>query len=76
LDEQGAFVRRDTVELPRVTIGGVEQQLVFSGMSPQFVGVNQINVVVVAGTPTGDEQPLMLEAGGLTSRNDVAVAAN
>jgi uncharacterized protein (TIGR03437 family) len=78
LDEQGAFVQRDTVERPRVTIGGVEQQLVFSGMSPQFVGVNQINFVVVEGTPTGGEQPLVLEAGGLLSRDDVtiAVAAN
>jgi uncharacterized protein (TIGR03437 family) len=77
-DNQGAFVRRDTVETPRVTIAGVEQTLVFAGMSPEFVGVNQINIVVRSGTPAGGAQPLIIQSGGLSSRNDVtvAVAAN
>ena len=74
LDAQGVFVRRDTVEIPRVTIGGVEQQVVFSGLSPEFAGVYQLNVVVSEGTPPGDRQPLILEAGGVRSREDVTVA--
>ena len=73
-DDMGSFVRRDTVELPRVTIGGVEQSLAFSGMSPEFVGVNQINIVVQAGTPAGDAQTLIIESGGLSSRDDVTIA--
>ncbi|MEX2303862.1 MAG: hypothetical protein WD733_23155 [Bryobacterales bacterium] len=73
-DEMGTFVRRDSDEVPRVTIGGVEQSLAFSGMSPQFVGVNQINIVVQPGTPTGDAQPLLIETGGLSSRSDVTIA--
>src|SRR5207248_10512373 len=45
---------RITLVKPTVMIGGVAAQLVFSGLSPQFVGVNQINVVLPAGTPTGN----------------------
>ncbi len=74
LDEEGNFVRRDTVLTPRVLIGGVEAQLLFSGLSPQFVGVYQLNVIPAAGTPTGDAQPLVIEMGGVASRDDVTIA--
>jgi uncharacterized protein (TIGR03437 family) len=74
LDETGAFVRRDTVLTPRVLIGGIEAQLLFSGLSPQFVGVYQINVIPAAVTPTGDAQPLVIEMDGVSSRNDVTIA--
>lgn len=74
LDAAGNFVRRDTVQIPRVTIGGVEQQVAFSGLSPEFAGVYQLNVIVDEATPAGDQQPLILEAGGVRSRDDVIVA--
>jgi uncharacterized protein (TIGR03437 family) len=74
LDANGAFVQRDTVEAPRVTIGGVEQRVLFSGLSPEFVGVYQVNISVADGTPTGDAQPLVIEIGGERSRDDVTVA--
>jgi uncharacterized protein (TIGR03437 family) len=74
LDAQGGFVQRDAVERPRVTIGGVAQQVLFAGMSPEFVGVNQINIVVQPGTPTGNAISLIIETGTLRSRDDVTVA--
>jgi len=74
LDDQGAFVRRDTLQTPRVLIGDNEQQVLFSGMSPQFVGVQQINVLVAEGTPSGDAVSLVLDVGGVVSRSDVTVA--
>jgi len=74
LDANGDFVRRDTVEIPRVMIGGVEQQVLFSGLSPEFVGVYQVNIFVADGTPTGDAQPLVFEIGRVRSRDDVTVA--
>jgi uncharacterized protein (TIGR03437 family) len=74
LDADGNFVRRDTIETPRVTIGGVEQQVLFSGMSPQFAGVYQLNILVTEATPPGGAQPLILEIGGARSREDVTVA--
>jgi uncharacterized protein (TIGR03437 family) len=72
--DSGTFVRRDTIATPRVLIGGVEQNVVFSGLSPEFVGVNQLNFEVLAGTPVGDAVSLVVEAGGLSSRGDVTIA--
>lgn len=74
LDSDGAFVRRDTVLTPKVTVGGLEAQLLFSGLSPQFVGVYQLNIVPADGTAIGDAQPLVIEMGGVRSRDDVTIA--
>ena len=65
---------RRTVTLPTVTIGGVNAPVLFSGMSPQFVAVYQINVEVPSNAPTGDAVPLILEIGGLSTRDDVTIA--
>jgi len=58
---------RNTLTAPSVMIGGVAAQLTFSGLSPQFVGLNQINVVIPAGTPTGNAVPLQLQVGTVNS---------
>lgn len=73
-DMEGNFVRRDTVQQPTVLIGGVEAPLVFSGLSPEFVGVFQINATVPDGVAPGDQVPLVIEIGGLSSRDDVTMA--
>jgi uncharacterized protein (TIGR03437 family) len=65
---------RRTVTLPTVTIGGVNAPVLFSGMSPQFVAVYQINIEVPSDAPTGDAVPLILEIGGLSTRDDVTIA--
>lgn len=63
-----------TTTLPQVMVGGVNAQVVFAGMTPQFVGVYQINIVIAAGTPTGNAVPLQISMNGVTSRNDVTIA--
>ncbi len=73
-DLDGNFVRRDTVQQPTVLIGGVEAPLVFSGLSPEFVGVFQINATVPEGVTPGDAVPLVIEIGGVSSRDDVTMA--
>jgi uncharacterized protein (TIGR03437 family) len=57
-----------------VLIGGVPAQVSFSGLSPQFVGVDQMNVVVPATAPSGSSVPLQIQLGGLTSTVETAIA--
>jgi uncharacterized protein (TIGR03437 family) len=57
-----------------VTVGGVQASVVFAGMTPQFVGVYQVNIVIAAGTPTGNSVPLQISMNGVTSRADVTIA--
>jgi uncharacterized protein (TIGR03437 family) len=66
----------NTVMSPQVMVGGVQAQVVFSGMTPQFVGVYQVNVILAAGTPTGNAVPLQITINGITSRNDVTIAVS
>lgn len=65
-----------TTITPQVMVGGVQAQVVFAGMTPQFVGVYQINIVIAAGTPTGNSVPLQIVMNGITSRNDVTIAVS
>jgi uncharacterized protein (TIGR03118 family) len=62
----------NTTTLPTVTIGGVAATVTFSGMTSS--GLNQINVVVPAGTAAGD-QPVVLTIGGVKSQAGALIAA-
>ena len=62
-----------TTATPSVTIGGVPGTVSFSGLSPGFVGLNQVNVQVPGNAPTGDAVELVLTIGGVTS-NTVTLA--
>jgi uncharacterized protein (TIGR03437 family) len=59
---------------PKVLVGGVEAQVVFAGLSPQFVGVYQLNVVLAAGTPTGNTVSLQISMGGITTTDQIKIA--
>jgi uncharacterized protein (TIGR03437 family) len=71
LDQQ-----RNTVAKPTVLIGGIAAQVSFSGLSPQFVGINQINVVIPAGTPTGNAVSLQIQVNGTINSNPVWIAVS
>jgi uncharacterized protein (TIGR03437 family) len=62
-----------TVTKPTVTIDGVPANVEFSGMAPGFVGLNQVNVQVPAGTRAADDIPVVLTIGGKPS-NTVTIA--
>jgi uncharacterized protein (TIGR03437 family) len=64
---------RRTVVVPLVLIGGQSMPVAFSGLSPQFPGVNQVNITIPQGAPTGT-LPLQLQAGGITSPDAAKVA--
>lgn len=67
--------------VPTVTFGGgfvgtpTNGQILFSGLTPGFVGLYQINVVVPPDAPINDTVGLQLQLGGATS-NPVAIAVS
>ena len=65
-------VLRRTIITPTVLIGGVAAQVFFSGLSPQFVGVNQLNVVVPS-VPAGTVS-LQIDEAGVRSTDKVTIA--
>jgi uncharacterized protein (TIGR03437 family) len=66
---------RNTLARPTVLIGGQSAPVFFSGLTPQFPGVNQLNVQVPAGVPTGDKVALQLQvSGGAPTTSNVVIA--
>jgi len=64
------------VTQPVVLVGGVAANVLFAGISPQFVGVYQLNIVIQPGTPTGNAVPLQIQANGVTTTNLVTIAVS
>jgi uncharacterized protein (TIGR03437 family) len=64
---------RNTDTKPVVLVGGMPVQVLFSGLST-FVGVNQINIQLPPGTPTGSAVPIQIQVGGLTSTAKATIA--
>jgi uncharacterized protein (TIGR03437 family) len=56
-----------TKAIPTVTIGGQSAQVLFSGMTPGYVGLYQVNVIVPNGISTGVQQAI-IAIGGVTSK--------
>jgi uncharacterized protein (TIGR03437 family) len=55
-----------TVNIPAVTIGGQNAAVSFSGLTPGYPGLYQINAVVPAGV-SGDTIPVVVTVAGETS---------
>jgi uncharacterized protein (TIGR03437 family) len=47
--------------MPSVLVGGVTAQIQFAGQAPGFPGVDQVNIVIPNGAPTGDAVPLQIQ---------------
>jgi uncharacterized protein (TIGR03437 family) len=63
-----------TVLPARVTIGGVDASVSFSGLAPGFVGLYQVNAQVAANTPAGPAVPLVIRMGDGIPSNEVTIA--
>ncbi|MBZ5625266.1 MAG: hypothetical protein LAQ69_42180 [Acidobacteriia bacterium] len=50
-----------------VNIGGKSAQVLYSGLTPNYVGLYQINIIMPSGVPAGDHTPLTISIGGQTS---------
>ena len=67
-------VLRNTTTLPTVLVGGIQAQLIYSVLSPQFVGVNQLAITVPTGVTPGNNVPLQIQEGGVTTPNTTTIA--
>ncbi len=63
----------ETVQSPVVLIGGAAAEVLFSAVAPNFVGLNQVNARVPAGTSPGGAVSLQMQLSGRSS-NTVTVA--
>ena len=64
----------NTVEKPVVRVGGVPAVLSFAGLSPNFVGLYQVNATLGANTTVGAAVPITIEIGGQRSPDDITMA--
>ena len=64
---------RKATTRPTVLIGGVPAEVSFAGLSPQFVGVNQINVVVPK-IATPGVLPIQINSGGVLTSDKITIA--
>ncbi|MCZ6750410.1 MAG: IPT/TIG domain-containing protein [Acidobacteria bacterium] len=62
----------ESVTPPSATIDGLPATVSFSGRSPDFVGLDQVNLVIPEGVTTGEPVPLVL-TGGENASNTVTV---
>lgn len=63
-----------TVAPVTVTIGGVPAQVLFAGLTPGFVGLYQVNLILPPGIPPGNASPVTLSVAGRSLQGNVAMA--
>ena len=56
-----------TLVKPTVSVGGGDANVVFSGLSPGFVGLYQVNLQIPQNAPSGPAVPVVLTIGGVMS---------
>ena len=55
-------------------VGGKQAQVLFGGMTPQFVGLLQVNLIVPNDAPSGPSVPITINVGGVDSQPNVTLA--
>jgi uncharacterized protein (TIGR03437 family) len=72
----GQFVADNTKETPNITVGGVPVTILFSGASPQYPSLYQVNFKLGSSTPTGNAISVVIKSPstGLQSRSDLMIA--
>jgi uncharacterized protein (TIGR03437 family) len=62
-----------TVVTPSVTIGGAPADVSYSGLTPGYAGLYQINARAAGFTPTGTQQPLVVTLGSASTTVNVRI---
>lgn len=66
--DDAASSGQDTIAKPTVTIGGQPGTVQFSGLAPDFVGLNQVNIQLPSTLKSGN-QAVVLSIGGAPSNS-------
>lgn len=64
-----------TVATPVVTIGGINAEVVYSGLAPGFVGLYQVNAFIPRVAPLGDSVPLRLTMQEVAHEVSIAIGS-
>jgi len=64
---QGPAVQANAVIQPTVTVGGVTAVVSYAGITPTYVGLYQVNVVIPVGVLTGPAVPVVITQNSVTS---------
>ena len=62
-----------TLATPVVRIGGIEAEVLFSGLAPGLAGTYQVNARVVEATPSGGAVELIVDMSGERSQSGVTI---
>src|ERR1022692_4290625 len=62
-----------TKSLPVVTVGGIDAHVSWSWLTPQFIGLYQVNFIIPENAPTGNAVPVTLSIDSAVS-NTVTIA--
>jgi uncharacterized protein (TIGR03437 family) len=65
---------RTATTFPTVLVGGQPVTVLWAGLTYQYPGVNQINITLPPGTPTGNAVPIQIMVGGITTSNTITMA--
>lgn len=65
---------RNVATTPAIAIGGVAAPVTFAGLSPQFVGVYQIDVIMPSTTLPASAAPIQIQDGGVTGAVQTTIA--
>jgi uncharacterized protein (TIGR03437 family) len=57
----------ETITLPTVAVGLQPASVLFAGLAPGFIGLYQVNAVVMPGSPEGSVIPVFLSIGGVNA---------
>jgi uncharacterized protein (TIGR03437 family) len=57
-----------------VTIGGLPADIEFAGAAPGFAGLVQLNARIPAGVAPGDNVPVVVRIGGVSTQPGTTVA--
>ena len=67
--QPGPVPAANTTYVPVVAINGVGARVLFSGIAPGFIGLNQVNFTIPANAPIGSDLTLSVSANGVSSPN-------